>query len=107
MKTLGEIIDAVRNGERPDYEELRYAICALEALATFDRQALMKLAETEREGKNPILTRSAVFQFEESFNRTKRARGADPKSYVGWNNDPENPEFLQRRKAAIKLMSAI
>ena len=97
----------VRSGERPEYEELRYAICAMEALATFDSQALSKLAQAELDGKKPVLTSSAVFQYEEHFNRNKRALDTDPAAYVGWNNDPDNPEFVQRRKAAIKLVEAI
>jgi hypothetical protein len=103
-KTLSEIIDAVRDGERVDYDDLRYAVCALEALTIFDRMAFMKLAEAEREGKKPILTRSAQWQWEEHFNRQKRARSAPPKEYVGWNNDPDNPEFQARRKVASKVM---
>lgn len=105
MKTLGEIVEAVRDGERPDYDDLRYAICAMEALAVFNRQAFMKLAETERDGKKPVLTRSAVWQWEEHFRREKIASDTPPKKYVGWNNDPDNPEFLERRKKSQQLMA--
>ncbi len=104
MKTLVEIVSAVRDGERPDYDELRYAVCAMEALATFDRMAFMRLAEAEREGKKPFLTTSAQWQWEEHFNRHKRAGAKSPKDFVGWSNDPDNPEFLARRKAAMKIM---
>ena len=103
MKTLDEIIESVRNGDRPEYEDLRYAICAMSALETFDRLAIMKLAEAEREGKKPVLTYSAQWQWEEHFNRRKKAGAKPPKEYVGWNNDPENPEFLKRRKVAKKI----
>jgi hypothetical protein len=103
MKNLGEIIDQVRSGEKPDYEELRYAICAMDALMTFDRMALMKLSVAESEGKKPVLIYSAQWQFEENFNRVKRALGQSPKDFVGWNNDPENPEFLKRRKVSLRL----
>ena len=107
MRKLRQIINMVRDGERPDYEELRYAICALEALSTLDIQALSKLAQAEMDGQKPILTRSAVHQYEEHFNRNKRALDTDPKNYVGWNNDPDNPEFLSRRKMAMRLVKAI
>jgi hypothetical protein len=103
MKNLGEIIDQVRSGEKPDYEELRYAICAMDALMTFDRMALMKLSVAESEGKKPVLIYSAQWQFEENFNRVKRALGQSPKEFMGWNNDPENPEFLKRRKISLRL----
>ncbi|MDD2885303.1 MAG: hypothetical protein PHT48_09695 [Dechloromonas sp.] len=101
MKNLGDIIEMVRNGEKPDYEELRYAICAMDALMTFDRMALMKLAEAENDGKQPFLTYSAKYQYEENFNRVKRALEKSPKEFVGWNNDPENPEFLERRRKLL------
>ena len=105
--TLYEIIEAVRDGKRPDYEDLRYAICAMDALMTFDRMALQKLSIAETEGKTPILTYSAAWQYEEHFNRVKRALGKPPKQYVGWNNDPENPDFLARRKASSKIIAKV
>lgn len=105
MQTLHEIINAVRDGEQVDYDSLRYAVCAMDALSTFDRMAFMKLAEAEREGKKPFLTTSAQWQWEEHFNRQKRAGGTAPKDYVGWNNDPDNPEFRARRATAKKVMN--
>lgn len=102
-KTLSEIIDEIRNGGKPDYEDMKYAVCALDALLTFDRMALSNLAEAEQNGKKPILTRSAKWQYKEYFNRTKRALEKPPKEWVGWNNDPENPEFQSRRKLANKI----
>ena len=106
MKTLNQIVNAVRDGERPDYEELRYAVCALESLGTFNRMAFMRLAEAEREGKKPILTRSAQWQWEEHFRREKTAGEKSPKEWVGWNNDPDNPEFLKRRAESKRIMDA-
>lgn len=102
-KTLSEIVNAVRDGERPDYEDLRYAICALDALATFNRTAAMRLAEAEREGRKPFLTTSAAWQWEEHHRREQTALGKPPKEYIGWNNDPDNPEFLERRKQAQRF----
>lgn len=107
MRTLLEIIDATRDGGRPEYDELRYAVCALDALTTFDEMALRKLVEAENEGKNPVLVWSAKFQYEERFNRMKRALNADPKTWVGWDNDPDNPEFVKRRQSAIRLFENV
>jgi hypothetical protein len=105
MNTLGDIIDSVRDGEKPEYEDLRYAICAMDALMTFDRMALMKLSEAESEGKKPVLVYSAKYQFKENFDRVKLALEKPPKEYIGWNNDPDNPEFLNRRNKAKRIMS--
>lgn len=102
--TLDEIVDAVRDGKRPEYDDLRYAICALHALSVFDRQVFMKLAEAEGSGKKPFMTTSAKWQWEEHFGRRQRAGAKPPKEYVGWNNDPDNPEFQKRRGIANKIM---
>ncbi len=107
MRNLGDIIELVRSGGRPDYDELRYAVCAMEGLATFDRTALMRLAEAEKSGAKLFLTTSPSYQFEESFGRAKRAMAKSPKEWLGWNNDPDNPEFLARREQSIRLFSAI
>ena len=107
MRTLYEIISSTRDGEHPDYEELRYAVCALEALMTFDGHAFSKLVEAEQRGQKPSFVWSAEWQFNERFERIKRAMNKDPKEWVGWNNDPDNPEFLKRRKASIKLFNKV
>lgn len=107
MRTLGEIIDLVKEGEKPEYDELRYAVCALESLVTFDAIALRNLAEGERESKKKILTYSAEWQYEDNFNRIKRTYEKSPKEWLGWNNDPDNPEYVERRKKNIKIMENI
>jgi hypothetical protein len=107
MKTLTEIIDAVRDGKHPEYEELRYAICAMSALQTFDRLAFMRLAQAERDHEKVFMPTSAQWQWAEHFNRHKRAGGKPPKEYVGWNNDPDNPEFLARRKVSNRIMETM
>lgn len=106
-KTLAEIIDAVRDGQRPDYEDLRYAICAMEALATFDSQSLLRLAAGEMDGKKPFLVTSPKWQFQESMDRRRRALMKPPKEWVGWSNDPDNPEFLARRKASQAMFKKL
>ena len=107
MRTLDEIIQSVRDGEKPDYDELRYAVCAMEHLRIFDRRAIMTLAKAERENKKPFLVTSAEWQWKEHFNRHDRAGEKSPKEYIGWNNDPDNPEFLKRREASKNLVNAI
>lgn len=107
MRALGEIIEAARSGERPDYDELRYAVCAMDTLMTFDQIAFSRLAEAEMAGKRAILSNSAKFQHEERFNRIKRALGVDPKSYLGESNDPDNPDYQERRKASQRFVGKI
>ncbi|MNX62799.1 hypothetical protein D3C86_937760 [compost metagenome] len=105
--SLSQIVEAVRSGQRPSYEDLRYAICALVALSVFDSQALQRLAEAEKEGKRAFMTSSADWQWREHFDRRKRALDQPPKAYVGWGNDPDNPEFLERRAQAVRLVEKL
>lgn len=103
MRTLGEIIEAARSGEKPTVDELRYAVCALDILMTFDRNALFKLAEAEQAGKKAVLVYSPTWQRDESFNRVKRALEKSPKEYLGPNFDPDRAEVQLRRKASVDL----
>ncbi|MEL7941011.1 hypothetical protein [Pseudomonas delhiensis] len=103
MRTLGQIIEAARAGEKPTVDELRYAVCALDILMTFDRNAFFKLAEAEQAGKKAILVYSPTWQRDESFNRVKRAMEKSPRDYLGPNFDPDRAEVQQRRRAAAAL----
>ncbi|MNO61326.1 hypothetical protein D3C76_519730 [compost metagenome] len=107
MRTLGQIIEAARVGQKPDVDELRYAVCAMDALMTFDRNAFFRLAEAEQDGKKPFLTSSAVWQRDEHFGRVKRAMEKSPKDYLGPNYDPDRPEVQQRRRSAVALLDKV
>lgn len=100
MRTLGQIIEACRNGERPDVDELRLAVCAMDALMTFDRRAIWTLAEAEekRGGRAPLLNRSAVFQRDENFNRVRRALDKSPREWLGPEHNPDDPGVQSRRQ---------
>lgn len=106
-KTLGEIIEEARSGGRPDYDDLRLAVCALDILAVFDRQALMTLAEAESKGQKPFLTRSAVWQSDERFGRMKRALHKTPRAFLGESYDPDSPEVQARRRQSIALVERL
>ncbi|MBC3485727.1 hypothetical protein HU750_08585 [Pseudomonas sp. SWRI50] len=107
MKTLGEIIEAAKSGERPDYDDLRLAVCAMDMLMTFDRQAIWKLAEGEEKCKKPFLTWSGLWQRDENFTRVKRAMAMDPKAYLGANYDPDSPAVQERRRMSIAIMDGV
>jgi hypothetical protein len=107
MKTLGEIIEAARSGERPDYDDMRLALCAVDMLMTFDRQAIWKLSAAESEGKKPFMVNSAVWQRDENFDRVKRAMSKTPLEYLGPNYNPDSDEVQERRSKSIALMDKI
>lgn len=107
MMTLGEIIEAAKSGERPEYDDLRLAVCAMDALMTFDRQAIWKLAEGEQQGKKQILIWSSLWQREEQFQRVKRAMAATPKVWLGPDNDPDSADVQERRRVSIAIMGGV
>jgi len=81
MRTLDDIIAAVRVNETYTEDEARYAIVALDVL-------LFQMDFT-----------TDTVRMAEYF----KAATSDPKKYAGWVNDPENPEFLAWRKAFDKV----
>jgi len=101
MRTLCEIISAAKDGEKPSYDELLYALVALEALFTFDHSFIMGLPNNPAHQMHPELWA------EEAFNRAKRAMGKSPKEWLGWSNDPTNPEYQRRRKMACALIDKL
>lgn len=101
MRTLLEITEAIKDGEKPTYEELYYSVIALQALHHFDSHYLIELAYDESGPFN-----NPEFKAEESFKRNKKAFATPPKDYVGWSNDPANPDYQARRRVFKKIVDA-
>lgn len=102
MRTLGEIIESARNGDKPSHEECYWAMLALDSLQNFDQHALMDLAGLERNRWDNCLV-GVEAKAEQSFERVKRALKASPKDWVGWENDPANPDFQAMRRIALHI----
>jgi len=98
MRTLLEIIDSAKSGQMPTHEECYYAMLALSALHYFDHRALLGLVDEKHSQKWWI-----ELQSDESFKRFKVALDKSPKDWIGWEEDPANPEYQQRRNIGIKL----
>lgn len=92
MRTIAEVLELVKGGGDATEEELRYTLIALEALSTMDGSALRRASRME---------------WGERFTRWKRALNQQPKKYVGWNNDPDNPDYQRRRKESLALLKRI
>ena len=99
---LIDIIETVKDGGQPEYEDLLYAVIALEALRHFDSSALRRLGFAKPSAKN-----NAEYQAEESFQRAKRAMQKPPKEYVGWNNDPKNPDYQKTGQISKKIFGKV
>lgn len=106
MKTLGEIVDLVRSGGHPKYEDLKYAVCALDTLLALDRMAFLKLAEAEENNNitKPLLIYCASWHCDENFSRIRRAYAKNPRDYIGWAHDPKNPDAIKKYKASMEIL---
>lgn len=103
MRTLFEIIEDVKDNKKPDYEELRYALLVYSFMFNMDHRNLREeLLQEERTAK---FIRELKAQ--NSFDMAKNALNKSPKEYLGWNSDPENPDYQKFRKAGDKLIEKI
>lgn len=100
MRNLVDIIEDCKDNKKPDYEELRYAVLALAAIQSFDHRKLREVCMDEKPKSEMIRKMIA----ENSFSMYKTALNKSPKEYLGWNNDPENPEYQDFRKVGNKLL---
>ena len=103
MSTLFEIITEIKGGKKPEYNDLLYSVLALDALLYFDSKQIRDAASDYISGKIPKI-QTPEFRHYESRTRNKAAFEKDPKEWVGWNSDPENPEYLKRVQTSNKLL---
>ncbi len=102
MRTLFEIIDSAKSGQKPAYEECYWAMLALVALHTFDSMSLSRLVEHPN---SKFITPKS--EFEESWRRAKTALNKSPKEWVGPNNDPANPDYQKMRNIGLKIIDKL
>jgi hypothetical protein len=102
MQTLGEIIELIKSGGEPTHDELYYSVLALEALSTFDSMGMREMVE-----KPDVRVRTPEYLLDASWHRWKTALGKSPQEWVGWNNDPHNPEYQKGREFSKRLVDKV
>lgn len=85
MQTLTEITHAVRRNQQVNPTELRYAVAAYDVL----------------------IAKLNVSQDQEQVKEFFKAAESDPREYIGWSNDPENPEARDWHQRTIAAGDAI
>ena len=100
MRTLYEIIDSAKSGDMPTHEECYYAMLVYEFMFTMDHIRLRE--ELLAENRPPEMIRKLFA--ENSFRMYKGALDKSPKEYLGWNDNPANPEYQKRRKIGEKIL---
>ncbi|WP_195837984.1 hypothetical protein [Tissierella pigra] len=103
MRTLYEIIEDVKDNKKPDYEELRYALLVYNFLFNMDHRVLREVLLSDKEIPKFIKELKA----QNSFDMAKSALNKSPKEYLGWNSDPENPDYQKFRQIGNKLLDKV
>lgn len=94
MRTLFEIIEDAKSNGNPSKDELFYALLALDSASILVRMSLRKDDHREMRKEN-------------AHKAMRNALQNDPQEYLGWGNDPANPEYQKKRKAAHKLFDKV
>lgn len=100
MRNLIDIVEDVKDGKKPDYEELRYALLAYVFMFNIDHRQLRE--ELTREENQPKFLKD--MRLKSSFDMYKNALNTPPKKWLGWANDPDNPDYQRFRRAGNKLL---
>lgn len=103
MRTLYEIVEDVKDNKKPDYEELRYALLVYDFLFNMDHRVLREVLLSDNEIPKFIKELKA----QNSFDMAKTALNKSPKEYLGWDNDPENPDYQKFRHMGNKLLDKV
>jgi hypothetical protein len=99
MKTLHTIINDCMDGFQPEPLDAYYAILALNWLLCREHEAHGQMAKATSQGK-PMSSVQARQQIRASITRIKIAGSSEPKIVLGENNDPQTPEFQEKRRKA-------
>lgn len=97
MRDLVDIIEACKLNEKPSVDELRYAVIAL---ASLDNLAMGVLMDSYRDDTRPL----GKTRIEDIYKAHNTALNKSPKEWLGWGNDPENPEYQRFHAMGVKLL---
>lgn len=102
MRPLVEIIESLKDGEKPTYDELYFSLLVVNNLSTMDITTIREI----QANKNQL--RFTMFPpYDECHNRWHRALNADPQVYLGPNNTPGNPEHDRFRRMAKNILKKV
>lgn len=100
MRTLLEIIESAKDGDKPSHDECYFAMLALDALSSF---TICELRDVGLEGRHSKVI-GAKMMAEEDHKRWKCALNKAPDEYLGPNNTPGNPVQQARRRTSKAIM---
>ena len=101
MRNLADIIEDCKTNGRPDYDELRYSVLVMTGIINLVNY---ELASLYVDGKMPNefirkmkLEKGVCTMYGNALNKS-------PKEYLGWNNDPDNPDYQRFHAIGTKLV---
>lgn len=97
MKTLFEIIEDVKLNNPVDEQDLRYALLAESYLCNMKGSLLLAIYQKDK-------PRMYDKRIEINHEAESTALKKPPKEWLGWNNDPENPEYQRFHQMGMKLV---
>lgn len=97
MKTLSDIIDEVKDGGKPEYDELRYALLVSDAIDIL----LFNFVLMDLYGKDKLQGFDKM-RFEQQYKSRQTAFNTDPKKYIG-SFDPDLPEYQRQREVSKRI----
>jgi hypothetical protein len=100
MRTLYDIIEATKKNEKPEYDELRYSLLALTGILNLVNSELTTLY-VEGKMPNEFIRKLKLDGICSMYGKALRK---PPKEYLGWNNDPENPDYQRFHEIGLKLV---
>jgi len=96
MRNLSEIIEDCKLNKKPSVDELRYSVIALTGLLNLAVNNLLKFYTDDTHPLDKMLIENTHQAYQTALNKS-------PKEWLGWSNDPENPEYQRFHHTAIKL----
>lgn len=97
MRNLGEIIEDCKLNKKPTVDELRYAVIALTYLTNMMESSLLEIYEKTENTFIKIRVKNIDNAYSTALNKS-------PKEWIGWNTDPENPEYQKFHALGSKLV---
>lgn len=97
MKNLVDIIEDCQANKEVHNKDLKYAVVALTIIANM---ASMNMRSFYKHDAKPI-DKIRIENFSKTYST---ALNKPPKDWLGWNNDPENPEYQKFHAWGSKLV---
>jgi hypothetical protein len=101
MRNLLDIIEFVKDGGKPDYDELRYALLVIDA----EYIMLSNFVLMDLYGKKK-LDKFGELKFDNYYKGHQKAMNSDPKIYIG-SFDPDLPGYQEDRARNQKIYDII